>query len=228
MSAHCSNDIPPARCSLSAMTRRSWLAGAMAGAALGLNPREAGAVLNIDVTQGNIKPIPIAIPDFVGGTPNDGAVARDVSQVITANLKRSGLFAPIDPAERFLYHVEDYDSATRYGVSVGRAGLELKGTAYVGRKAKWPFWRPTRSMIRRSPDKYARYADGMRGGPNNPLGARALYLYRGNEDTYYRIHGTNQPSSIGRAVSNGCVRMLNAHVEELYERVPVGTFVVIL
>jgi lipoprotein-anchoring transpeptidase ErfK/SrfK len=83
-------------------------------------------------------------------------------------------------------------------------------------------------MIRRSPGKYARYANGMRGGPNNPLGARALHLYRGKQDTYYRIHGTTQPSSIGRAVSNGCVRMLNAHVEDLYERVPVGTFVVIL
>jgi lipoprotein-anchoring transpeptidase ErfK/SrfK len=134
----------------------------------------------------------------------------------------------VDPGNRFLYLIEDDSFATRYGVGVGRAGLELKGTAYVARKAKWPFWRPTGEMIRRQPKKYARYADGMRGGPNNPLGARALYLYRGRNDTMYRIHGTNQPSSIGRAVSNGCVRMLNAHVEELYERVPVGTFVVIL
>lgn len=134
----------------------------------------------------------------------------------------------VDPEKRFLYLVEGDGFATRYGVSVGRAGLELKGTAYVARKAKWPFWRPTSDMIRRSPAKYGRYANGMRGGPDNPLGARALYLYRGNRDTYYRIHGTNQPSSIGQAVSNGCVRMLNDHVEELYERVPVGTFVVIL
>jgi len=143
-----------------------------------------------------------------------------------------GDYAPgtivVDPENRFLYLVEETGFARRYGVGVGRAGLELKGTAYVARKAKWPFWRPTRSMIRRSPGKYARYANGMRGGPNNPLGARALYLYRGKQDTYYRIHGTTQPSSIGRAVSNGCVRMLNAHVEDLYERVPVGTFVVIL
>ena len=79
------------------LTRRSWLAGAAAGAALGLRPRSAGAVVSIDVTQGNIQPIPIAIPDFVGGTPNDAEVARNISQVITANLKRSGLFAPIDP-----------------------------------------------------------------------------------------------------------------------------------
>lgn len=134
----------------------------------------------------------------------------------------------VDPANRFLYLIETEDTARRYGVGVGRAGLSLKGTALVGRKAKWPFWRPTPSMIRRSPGKYARYANGVRGGPGNPLGARALYLYRGGKDTMYRIHGTTQPSSIGRAVSNGCVRMINAHVEDLYERVGVGTFVVIL
>jgi lipoprotein-anchoring transpeptidase ErfK/SrfK len=134
----------------------------------------------------------------------------------------------VDPEKRFLYLVETDDTAIRYGVGVGRAGLSLRGTALVGRKAKWPFWRPTDNMIRRSPAKYARYAGGMRGGPGNPLGARALYLYRGNKDTMYRIPGTTEPSSIGRAVSNGCVRMLNAHVEDLYERVPVGSFVVIL
>jgi lipoprotein-anchoring transpeptidase ErfK/SrfK len=143
-----------------------------------------------------------------------------------------GDYAPgtivVDPENRFLYLTEGNGIATRYGVGVGKAGLELKGTAYIARKAKWPFWRPTREMIRRSPGKYARYAKGMRGGPNNPLGARALYLYRGQQDTYYRIHGTNQPRSIGHALSNGCVRMLNDHVAELYERVPVGTFVVIL
>lgn len=134
----------------------------------------------------------------------------------------------VDPESRFLYLVEEDGFATRYGVGVGPAGLSLKGTAYIARKAKWPSWKPTKNMIRRSPEKYARYADGLRGGPNNPLGARALYLYRGKRDTMYRIHGTNQPNSIGRAVSNGCIRMLNAHVEQLFERVPVGTFVVIL
>jgi lipoprotein-anchoring transpeptidase ErfK/SrfK len=134
----------------------------------------------------------------------------------------------VDPENRFLYLVESEESATRYGVGVGRAGLSLRGTALVGRKAEWPFWRPTDAMIKRAPRKYARYAGGLAGGPNNPLGARALYLYRGKQDTMYRIHGTNEPSSIGRAVSNGCVRMLNAHVEELYERVEVGALVVIL
>jgi lipoprotein-anchoring transpeptidase ErfK/SrfK len=133
----------------------------------------------------------------------------------------------IDPENRFLYFMEDETSATRYGVGVGRAGMSLRGTAYVARKAKWPTWSPTENMIRREP-RYARYADGMPGGPNNPLGARALYLYRSSRDTMFRIHGTNQPRSIGRAMSSGCIRMLNEHVEQLYEKVAVGTLVVIL
>ncbi len=104
------------------------------------------------------------------------------------------------------------DEARRYGVGVGvgKAGLTFRGRAIVERKAKWPFWRPTANMIRRHPRKYRRYARGVRGGPKNPLGARALYLHRGGRDTMYRIHGINQPASIGRSVSNGCIRMLNA------------------
>jgi lipoprotein-anchoring transpeptidase ErfK/SrfK len=133
----------------------------------------------------------------------------------------------IDPEGRFLYFMEDETSATRYGVGVGKAGMSMRGTAYVARKAKWPTWSPTENMIRREP-RYARYAGGMPGGPNNPLGARALYLYRGSTDTMYRIHGTNQPRSIGQAMSSGCIRMLNEHVEQLYEKVAVGTLVVIL
>lgn len=134
----------------------------------------------------------------------------------------------INPRQRRLYYVEKNGVAIRYVVAVGRFGTSLKGTAVVGRKAEWPSWRPTDSMIRRRPGRYARYKNGMPGGPKNPLGSRALYLYRGGKDTYYRIHGTNNPSSIGRAVSNGCIRMHNAHVEELYRRVPVGAKVVIL
>jgi lipoprotein-anchoring transpeptidase ErfK/SrfK len=143
-----------------------------------------------------------------------------------------GGYAPgtivVDPQGRFLYFLENPGFATRYGVGVGRAGLEFKGAAIIGRKAEWPSWRPTDAMIRRSPKKYARYANGVRGGPNNPLGARALYLYRNGRDTMYRIHGTNEPSSIGRAVSNGCIRMVNDHIIALYERVPIGTPVVVL
>lgn len=134
----------------------------------------------------------------------------------------------VDPKNRFLYLIEAPGVARRYGVGVGRAGLAWSGTAEVARKAKWPSWTPTRNMIKRAPEKYGKYAGGVPGGPNNPLGARALYLYRNGLDTYYRIHGTTEPWTIGRAVSNGCIRMLNEHVADLYERVPIGTTVVVL
>jgi len=134
----------------------------------------------------------------------------------------------VDPRNHFLYLMDRWGRARRYGVGVGKAGLAFKGSAIIQRKAEWPSWTPTKNMIRREPQKYARYADGVPGGINNPLGARALYLYKNGRDTYYRIHGTTQPSSIGRSVSNGCIRMINDHVIDLYERVPVGTRVVVL
>ena len=132
------------------------------------------------------------------------------------------------PREKYLYLVGSAGSARRYGIGVGKAGLAFTGSAVIGRKAKWPSWRPTDNMIRRDPGKYARYAGGVPGGPNNPLGSRALYLYRNNRDTLYRIHGTTEPWTIGKSVSNGCIRMVNEHVEDLYERVPVGARVVVV
>lgn len=134
----------------------------------------------------------------------------------------------VDPANKFLYLITSKTRARRYGVGVGRAGLAWKGKATVGRKAEWPRWTPTKNMIRREPGKYARFAKGVPGGINNPLGARALYLYRNGRDTLYRIHGTTQPWTIGKAISNGCIRLVNEHVEDLYKRVPVGAQVIVL
>jgi len=134
----------------------------------------------------------------------------------------------VDTANRFLYLVEADGMARRYGIGVGKAGLAWSGTAEVGRKTEWPAWKPTKKMIRRNPKKYLRYANGLRGGRNNPLGSRALYLYHNGQDTYYRIHGTTEPWTVGQAVSNGCIRMVNEHVEDLFERVPIGTTVVVL
>lgn len=134
----------------------------------------------------------------------------------------------VDPRNHYLYLVESRTRARRYGVGVGKAGLAFQGSAVIRRKAEWPRWTPTKSMIRREPAKYARYAEGVPGGPGNPLGARALYLYKGKRDTLFRIHGTTQPWSIGRSVSNGCIRMLNSHVKDLYKRVPLGARVVVL
>lgn len=128
----------------------------------------------------------------------------------------------VDTPARRLYFVLGGGRAMRYGIGVGKAGLALSGNAYVGRKAEWPTWTPTPNMIRRDPEKNLKYAGGLPGGPNNPLGARAIYLYRGGNDTMFRIHGTNQPNSIGLAVSSGCIRMLNHDVIDLYARVGVG------
>lgn len=134
----------------------------------------------------------------------------------------------IDTPARRLYYVLGEGRAMRYGIGVGREGLALAGDAYVGRKAEWPSWTPTANMIRREPERNLRYAGGVSGGPHNPLGARAIYLYRGGNDTMFRIHGTNQPQTIGRAVSSGCVRMLNHDVVDLYRRVEVGGRVIVV
>ena len=133
----------------------------------------------------------------------------------------------VDTPARRLYHVMEGGRAMRYGIGVGREGLALAGNATVGRKSEWPSWTPTGNMIRRDP-RNRQYAGGVPGGPTNPLGARALYLYRGGRDTMFRIHGTNQPESIGLAMSSGCVRMLNHDVIDLYERVPVGSSVKVI
>lgn len=134
----------------------------------------------------------------------------------------------VDTPARRLYYVLGEGRAIRYGIGVGRQGLALRGNAYIGRKAEWPTWTPTANMIRREPQKNLKYAGGLEGGLHNPLGARALYLYRGGNDTMFRIHGTNQPNSIGLAVSSGCIRMLNHDVIDLYNRVNVGGRVVVL
>ncbi len=133
----------------------------------------------------------------------------------------------VDTKSRHLFLVEEDDTAIRYGIGVGRQGFEWKGRATIRRKAKWPRWIPPKEMVARDPVA-AKYKDGWDPGPTNPLGARALYLYKGGRDTLYRIHGTNQPRSIGKAMSSGCVRMLNHDVVDLYERVPNGTKVVVL
>ncbi len=134
----------------------------------------------------------------------------------------------VDTANRFLYLVQEGGKAMRYGIGVGKAGLEFEGTARVARKAEWPRWTPTQSMIAREPDRYAQHAGGMAPGLTNPLGARALYLFQGNRDTLYRIHGTSEPWSIGLAVSSGCIRLFNQDIIDLYNRVALDTVVVVL
>lgn len=133
----------------------------------------------------------------------------------------------VDPGARHLYLIQPGGRALRYGVGVGREGFGWSGAARVGAKSVWPTWTPPREMQLR--DKEARkYAGGMRGGIDNPLGARALYLYEGGRDTLYRIHGTTEPYTIGGKVSSGCIRMFNHDVIDLYGRVAVGAPVTVL
>ena len=134
----------------------------------------------------------------------------------------------VDPANRYLYLVEEGGMALRYGVGVGKAGMEWSGRANIAYKREWPRWTPTRDMIARDPQRYAQWAGGMEGGEGNPLGARALYLFEGGKDTLYRIHGTNEPASIGKAMSSGCIRLMNDDIIDLYNRVPAGASVIVL
>ena len=131
----------------------------------------------------------------------------------------------VDAVGRYVYHVQDDGSAMRYGAAIARDGLYNPGVYTIRRKAKWPAWTPTANMIRREPGKYTRWAGGMPPGPENALGSRALYLYRGGRDSHLRIHGTPAPRSIGTRASSGCVRMVMAHVNALYDQVDLGVTV---
>ena len=135
----------------------------------------------------------------------------------------------VDTSSRFLYLIQPGDRAMRYGVGVGREeGLQFKGNATIARKAEWPRWTPTANMIKTQPARYKPYAAGLPGGLNNPLGARALYLYRNGRDTHFRLHGTVEPYTIGQQVSSGCIRLINQDIIDLHSRVPTGTKVVVV
>jgi len=130
----------------------------------------------------------------------------------------------VDTEKKFLFLIKGEGKAYRYGVTVGEEGMAFKGEANVKRKAEWPDWTPPGEMLKRFPNlpKY------VSPGPHNPMGARALYLFKGNKDTLFRIHGTNQPEYIGQAISSGCIRMLNEDVIDLYNRVPMGAKVIVI
>ncbi len=139
----------------------------------------------------------------------------------------------VDPASHYLYHILGGGRAIRYGVGVGREGFGWSGIAQIKQKQEWPDWYPPPEMIQREPE-IAKYmsdlpsGQGMPGSADNPLGARAMYLWQGNKDTLFRIHGTNEPWTIGTSVSSGCIRMINQDVIDLYSKTPVGTKVIVL
>jgi lipoprotein-anchoring transpeptidase ErfK/SrfK len=134
----------------------------------------------------------------------------------------------VDTNNKFLYYVEGKNKATRYGIGVGREGFGWSGVVKVQRKAEWPGWTPPKEMIRREAAKGHILPAYMEGGIDNPLGSRALYLFRGRADSGFRIHGTNQPWSIGQNMSSGCIRMMNKDVEHLYKRADIGAKVIVV
>jgi len=130
----------------------------------------------------------------------------------------------VDSDNHYLYYVLDNGKAIRYGITVGEEALAFSGIARVGNMQEWPKWTPTADIHKRIEG----LPQSVPGGPDNPLGARALYLYQGNRDTLFRIHGTNQPEYIGASISSGCIRMTNEDVIDLYSRAKQGTVVVVL
>src|SRR5688572_4560319 len=145
-------------------------------------------------------------------------------QVVTYHRKETPGTILIDSDARYLYYVLPEGKAIRYGVTVGEEALAFSGVAKVQNKAEWPTWVPTENTKRR----IGGLPNVVPPGTDNPMGARALYLFQGDRDTLYRIHGTNQPEYIGRAISSGCIRMANEDVIDLYNRVKIGTPVVVL
>ena len=160
------------------------------------------------------EPFPIAAADLTRVDPQ--FYRREVDYPTT---EPTGTIV-VDTQARYLYLVGENGRAMRYGIGVGKAGLEFEGEAVVQYKRQWPRWTPTQDMIVREPERYGPLAGGMEPGVTNPLGPRALYLFKDGRDTLYRIHGTTEDWTIGKAVSSGCIRLLNQDILDLYRRVP--------
>mgnify|MGYP005813612679 FL=1 len=152
-----------------------------------------------------------------------GVHPRFLPQRVVANDNLRVGDVHVDAVARYVYHIEEGGTAMRYGVAIARGNLYEPGTYTIKRKVEWPHWTPTQNMIKRDPELYAGLEDGVPPGPENPLGSRALYLFEGNRDTYLRIHGTPEPRSIGGRASSGCVRMIMAHINQLYPNVRTGS-----
>ncbi|MHA1559051.1 MAG: L,D-transpeptidase [Alphaproteobacteria bacterium] len=207
------------------ISRRSLLLGSLAG--LGVVGLGGCATMGLGADYPDIYR---ALPDERFPIP-----AADLSQIDPQYLRRVVRYRTdeepgtiiIDPGNFYLYHIMEDGYATRYGANVGRAGFLWTGEAYIGRKAEWPIWTPTRDQIGRDP-WLVEHAGGMAPGLGNPLGSRALYLYQDGVYTLYTIYGTAQEWTIGQGVSSGCVGLLNQDVIHLFELIPIGTKVIVL
>jgi len=185
--------------------------------------------LHYPTIYGQIQDGPFAVPAVKLASVNPAYLRKTVRY---ETIETPGSVV-IDPAHHYLYFVQEGGQAVRYGVGVGREGFGWSGVATIHSKQEWPDWYPPKEMIQRQPELKKTLTElqsgiGMHGGPGNPLGARAMYLWQDNKDTLYRIHGTVEPWTIGKSVSSGCVRMVNQDAIDLYQRTVVGTRVVVL
>lgn len=212
------------------ISRRGFLIGSVS--ALGLATSAPAELVSTTLYAEDFDPERMYQPMEDNGFPISGLRIKRYNPKLFRRLV--GLSRPeplgtiiVRTRDRAAYLLVAEGLAIRYSVAVGKAGLAFKGRAVIGAKQEWPRWIPTKQMIKREPKKYARFADGVDGGLKNPLGARALYLHVNGRDTYYRLHGTTDPRSIGRSVSNGCIRLFNQDIIDLYERVEIGARVVV-
>jgi lipoprotein-anchoring transpeptidase ErfK/SrfK len=201
------------------LTRLSALLALLALAACGAAPKETPPPAPVEVAgygavQDGEYLIPAVEPLHLFGTNAKAEVAYDGDEAPGTVV--------VDTFARHLYLVQENGRALRYAIAVGREGLSFRGTGVIGRKQEWPSWQPTSNMLKTRPDMYGDYAAGLPGGLDNPLGARAMYLYRGGRDTMFRIHGTIDNASIGRATSAGCIRLFNQDAIDLFDRVDIG------
>ncbi len=221
---------------MTVLTRRSFLAGTASLTGLAVS----GCV------SGNTRVVPVPLSEDPAYLAMYGAMPAERFPLPAINLKKVpekfyrqqvdyrtsekvGTLV-VDTPNFYLYLVQENGKAMRYGVGLGRAGFEWAGRARIARKAEWPKWTPPDEMIARQPEleKWSWRNGGMPPGLGNPLGARALYIFQGNRDTLYRVHGTGEYWTIGSAVSSGCVRLMNQDIIDLYGRVPVGSPIVVL
>ena len=220
-------------------TRRSFVAlGAMAGLVGCARPEPASVTRAVAAPA---KPKYPPLPDFYGAITDEpypipaipqGSLAPEYwrQEVVNPWLDYASGTIVVDPDAAILHFVESRENATRYGVGVGAAGFAWEGTARLQFTRKWPRWKVPASMIERQPElePYSVANGGMDPGPGNPLGARALYLFQNGVDTLYRIHGDAAPQELGKAVSSGCIRMLNQDAIHLYDRSVHGASVIVL
>lgn len=211
----------------SALSRRSFLAGSAAGmTALGLG----GCMTHGGISLAEAEKMYGAVPDKKFPIP-----AADISQldpkyyrqVVDYESSEVPGTIVVDSGNYFVYRIEGQGKATRYGANVGRQGFLWHGEAYIGRKAEWPTWTPPPEMIKRQPE-VAKWARGMPGGLENPLGARTLYLYQNNRYTLYTIYSTIEPDTIGTNLTSGCTGLLTQDMIDLYDRTAVKTKVIVL